>query len=486
MGDTGKPLDSKVREAFESKVDRSGEHHMWLGSRTRGGGGQIRVGGKLRTAARVAWELEHGPIEGDVRVNGCPQYSLCVRVEHLSLTALHRQSTKRPARARRGGGSITSLGPQRWKITVDAGRDETGRRRRISRTIHGTKAQASQALAAFVVDVAEGRVRPTPPGGSVSIDDLVAWYLEFAAEVRGLEHSTLVGYKDAYETWLTAEIGTTSADRLTPASLDKAFGKMRKAGLSHSRMNNGRALLAGAYKWGRRHQKVSINPLLGFELPTSSQAPKATAVPEIDELLSLLRGADEHEPDLAPVLKLAATTGMRRGELAGLRRDRLSLDRLELVVDTAVNDAGGEVVIKPTKTKQSRIVSLDEGTIAMLVDHLDAMDKRAVQCGAEIPEDGFVFSLDPSCIEPMRPELMSRRMRQLRKTLGIGKGDFDASILALRKWTSTELMDAGFNPSAISERQGHSVQVMLHHYSSRRRSADRAAADHLGSKVHKQ
>jgi hypothetical protein len=45
-------------------------------------------------------------------------------------------------------------------------------------------------------------------------------------------------------------------------------------------------------------------------------------------------------------------------------------------------------------------------------------------------------------------------------------------------------MDAGFNPSAVSDRQGHTVQVMLHHDSSRRRSADRSAADHLGRQVY--
>ena len=47
-----------------------------------------------------------------------------------------------------------------------------------------------------------------------------------------------------------------------------------------------------------------------------------------------------------------------------------------------------------------------------------------------------------------------------------------------------ELMDAGFNPAAVSGRQGHTVQVMLHHYSTRRQSADKAAADHLGARVH--
>jgi hypothetical protein len=71
----------------------------------------------------------------------------------------------------------------------------------------------------------------------------MAWYLPFARDVRGLEHSTLVGYQVAYDKWLASEIGGRSADRLSPADLDTAFAKMRRAGRSRSRMNNALACL---------------------------------------------------------------------------------------------------------------------------------------------------------------------------------------------------------------------------------------------------
>jgi integrase len=408
-----------------------------------------------------------------------------VRVDHLTVNSTKQSTDSKPKRAPRGGGSVAELGPGKWKITVDAGRDDSGRRRRLTRRVTGTHAQANQALAALAVDVAEGTTRPTPPDGSLTVNELIDWYIEFGREIRGLEHSTLVGYRDVYDHWLAPRLGNMKTDRVSPADLDNTFGHMRSTGLSRSRMNNARAVLSGAYKWGRRHQKVSINPVAGFELPTSTKAPRATVAPELDELLRLLDGADEHDPELAPVLKLAATTGMRRGELSGLRRNRLHLHRNELLVTTVVNDAGGQVTIKEaTKNRRNRSVSLDEGTVTMLTSHLQQMDQRANTCGVEIPNDGFVFSLDPSCVEPMRPEFMTRRMRQLRKALGLTGSDFDATILALRKWTSTELMDAKFNPSTVSSRQGHTVQVLLHHYSARRRSADEAAAKHLGQRIH--
>jgi integrase len=41
--------------------------------------------------------------------------------------------------------------------------------------------------------------------------------------------------------------------------------------------------------------------------------------------------------------------------------------------------------------------------------------------------------------------------------------DFDGSILALRKFTSSELLDAGFNVSMVAQRQGHGPQVLTRH-----------------------
>ena len=63
---------------------------------------------------------------------------------------------------------------------------------------------------------------------------------------------------------------------------------------------------------------------------------------------------------------------------------------------------------------------------------------------------------------------------------------FDGSILALRKFTSSELLDNGFNISMVAQRQGHGPQVLAKHYAKSRRSAERKAADHLGRVVHRQ
>ena len=78
----------------------------------------------------------------------------------------------------------------------------------------------------------------------------------------------------------------------------------------------------------------------------------------------------------------------------------------------------------------------------------------------------------------------SAERREAAKAAGRPQLNFDGSILGLRKFTSSELLDAGFNISVVAERQGHGPQVLTRHYSKSRASSDQRAAEHLGRVVH--
>src|SRR5918996_5758829 len=123
---------------FEERVDRSGEHHVWTGARKANGMGQVRIAGKLFTAAHVAWERAYGPVPDRMRVKGCV-VPACVRPDHLSLENLPASESRR-RRAARGSGSKTQVRPGVWKLTVTAGRYGDGSIRRLHRTIRTTSA----------------------------------------------------------------------------------------------------------------------------------------------------------------------------------------------------------------------------------------------------------------------------------------------------------------------------------------------------------
>ena len=84
---------------FERLVDRTGEHHLWLGSRNPDRGtGRIKVGNSVATAHRVAWELAHGALSPNERVAACRANPACVRVEHLGLEGAPADSPRKPRR----------------------------------------------------------------------------------------------------------------------------------------------------------------------------------------------------------------------------------------------------------------------------------------------------------------------------------------------------------------------------------------------------
>jgi HNH endonuclease len=71
---------------FETRVDRSGQHHLWTGAKDpQRGTGRSKFKGKDVTAHRLAWELFCGPIPGSAKVATCDVEPACVRLEHLRL-----------------------------------------------------------------------------------------------------------------------------------------------------------------------------------------------------------------------------------------------------------------------------------------------------------------------------------------------------------------------------------------------------------------
>jgi site-specific recombinase XerD len=547
---------ANLADRFEAKVDRSGAHHDWLGARKADGTGLLKVEGRMVTAHRVAWELKNGPLPRGVVVKTCPELRSCVRVEHLTTQPpiKVRKPTRRiRQRASRGTGSKTKLRDGVWKLTVSAGRYADGRRRTEHQVVHvDGDEEATRELARFVAEVHDAPPPATQTERDMLVDAAIDRYLaEYLVQEKGREANTITAYRTVHRKWFAPVIGQRRVRDVDEAAIDRIFGKMRAAGLSASRLHDARNLYAPFFRWAKRRNIIRRNPMVDFELPTSSYVAKERIPPEVDQLCRYLEAAVEYVPDVAPMLVLDAVTGMRRGELVTLRRSRLKPAKDLILVDVASDGTK----VKTTKTRETREVTIDAETMAMLLRHCDLMDKRAADAGVEMVDDPFLFSREDDCSKPMSPRYLTERVAELKdhlgipdkspetikredqalrlrrtrleraagrsgpkpsargmsyadigRTLGRSEGwaqnavasaerreaaeargkveDFDGSILAIRKFTSNELLDAGFNIKAVAQHQGHGPEVLVKFYAKRRRSADRKAAAHLAKVVH--
>jgi integrase len=539
----------------ETMVDRSGPHHLWLGATNPARGtGRLKVNGAQTTAHRVAWELARGELPAAARVLSCPENPACVRLEHLSVEGLEEPPTERP-RARKGTGSMRRLRPRTWELRVTVGRWNDGQPRTLYRSVTAdTESEAGAQLRSFVEQMSAAQQPETRELRDLSVDEAIERFLaDHLGADKGRADKTISDYRRLHRRWFSPTIGQRRVNRVDAATMDRLFGAMRQAGLSRSRLNQAKSLYAPFFRWAKRRGMTERDPMADFEVPISTYRSKERTPPEVEELSLLLSTAVEVVPDIAPLLVLGAVTGMRRGELVGIRRSAVAWDKSRITVDSAVSESGR---VKGTKTRVQRRFHVDSETIAMLRAHSERMAERASAAGVDLCSDPFLFSAAADCSTPLPPDAFTKRVGVLKGHLGIEnkrpevaamedealrlrrqvpgprpvgmtgptpKGglslrdigqtlgrserwaalaveaaerreqarkagrrplDFDGSIIALRKFTLSELLDAGFNVSMVAQRQGHGPQVLTRHYSKSRASADKKAAEHLGRVVH--
>jgi integrase len=351
----------------------------------------------------------------------------------------------------------------------------------VFRTFTGSTSEATRALAALVAEVGDGRDIPDRSQRGTTVAELLDGYLTYLRDHKGRRHSTLVRYQGLVDRWILPALGDRIADRVLPDDIEAALGSMRAAGQSQSSIHQTFTLLNGTFKWARRNRTIRRNPMIEAEEPRSTAVRREVTPPDVSSLLALLAAAKQDDRELGLLSHIGAVTGMRRGELAGLRWSAIDVANARIRVATTVNDAGGTVVINDTtKTGKPRTVGVDAHTIELLRRHRQEMEHRAEQCGTVLADDAFVASHSPSGITPVRPEYLTRRMRQLRASLGLQAAEFDATLQALRHWAQTTLTEAGYDSRQIAARGGHTEAVMKAVYIHRTAESEHRMTTHLG------
>lgn len=153
--------------------------------------------------------------------------------------------------------------------------------------------------------------------------------------------------------------------------------------------------------------------------------------------------------------------------------DWSSCARIERSVSATKRDG---VFIKTTKTDRFRLVSLTGHAVASLTDHLERARTSAAASGRRFDRGDLVFTNDPDCQRPWRPELVTRRWERLRKHAGLDH----VKIHGLRHFVATELLTAGIDVRTVANRLGHArTSTTLDIYWAWVPARDREAADHL-------
>jgi integrase len=372
-----------------------------------------------------------------------------------------------PRRRADGEGSVYLTADGRWRAAL-SWTDGTGLRQR--RVLSGkTQASVRRRLASLRADLDRGL---EPVRASALGPYLAAWLVRERQRVRASTWRQREQYARVY---LTPALGSIPLAKLTPSDVERMTTDLIASGrsartASHARVILRRAL-ADALRDGAVHRNVAA-------LARPPRITARTIEPGRDyldagQLRKLLAAADGHP--LGPLVTVAATSGLRQGELLGLTWPDVDPAAGTLTVrrSLARSHAGGWELAPPKTRRSVRSLSLSGLAVTALEHQRDAQAHAKAAAGTAWQDrDGLIFT--DAMGQPLRGYTVTRTFQELLATAGLPRITFHG----LRHSAATALLSAGIPLRTVSDLLGHSTLALTADvYGHVERQSHRQAAD---------
>ncbi len=287
--------------------------------------------------------------------------------------------------ARRAQGSLIFLKKRSlWFGVADVGRDAHGTRCRKWTQGFERYEDANRALRQLLVTG-----RPTVPG-NFTLASLITEYIDHD-ERRGRQKTTIERYRSLLRSNIERQAGNVKLNALKPARLNRLYEGLRDDGLSGTTIAHVHGLLSATLRWARHVGRVETDLLVGVEPPRRARA-SARAIRQ-DEARSFFSWLPtSHWKRWHPIFLFALATGMRRGEIVGLRNENVDLERGIVIVAEAIAESKGVSYRKSTKTDEIREIALSKIAIEALNLQAAQRDTDRAARGPAYEDHDLVFT----------------------------------------------------------------------------------------------
>lgn len=172
--------------------------------------------------------------------------------------------------------------------------------------------------------------------------------------------------------------------------------------------------IAQCTQHAEREKLITRNVAKLVQIPTPRyKIGKGLPVSDVKRLLSAAKGTRFY-----PVYVLAATLGLRRGELLGLRWSDIDFAKNTLQVAQTVQRVSGRLIIDETKTDASdAVVPLPKLTRVVLLEHREHQAKVREDAGELWTDHDLVFST--SIGTPIEPRSLNTHWEGVRVHAGL-------------------------------------------------------------------
>ena len=377
-----------------------------------------------------------------------------------------------------------------YSVILDLGRDAEGKRVRKWHSGYKDKTEAEEARTDLLSKLDKGEY--TPPN-RLTVKQFAEgqWLPSIEALVAGerMKPSTAASYRVQINAHVIPGIGSVVMKDLNGPMLNKLYTKLltsgrrkvsegQAAGLSPTSVHLVHVTIHRMLKDAVRWNVVPRNWADLADPPRARKSGEETMETWTPEQLRTFVEAVSMDRLQALWLTLI-TTGLRRGEIAGLRWQdvkldtrRLRISRNRVVVDHKVIEG------TPKTPKSRRDIGIDPATVAALKAHKARQAEERLAWGPTYQATDLIFTWEDG--RPLHPDLISRTFVRLASKCDLPR----ITIHGLRHSYATAALEAGVALKVISDRLGHSsISITADIYSHVRPEIDQAAANQVAGLI---
>ena len=262
---------------------------------------------------------------------------------------------------------------------------------------------------------------------------------------------TFENYQRQVRVHISPALGHLRLGKLSPANTQGLYRQKLDSGMSNSSVRQIHAVLHSALEQARRWRLVSEN----VAAATVPPKPRPKEIEPLDNrqaraLLDAARGER-----LAALFVVAVTSGLRIGELLGLKWEDIDLERGTLRVARTLSRAKSGPRFTTPKNGKGRSITLTSEAIEALRSHRKGQNEERLQMGTLWEGEELVF---PSTTgRPLSRDSVDRRhFKPLLQHAGLPR----ITLHDLRHTCATLLLGQGINPKYVQELLGHASVAM--------------------------